>query len=558
MGSGKLAQLRSTAKREGWLKYVITENDERALLEGYRVNLSRGLHVVKFFSDYLRHSQGQWAGKPFIPADFQREGHLIPLFGWERPDGRRRFNRASIWEPKKSGKSTEAAAICCYGLVGEDEPGAKIFCLANSRDQIADSVIDECANMVEASDALSAELTVRRSTYRILRNHTSYIRALSAEDKSSEGKNAYMWVIDEIHKFDERGRLLRESMRYAGRTRREPLEIVISTAGDDDSGVGKEEYDEAKQILDGPSKGGIVDLHTFAFIAAADQKDDWKSPVTWRKANPAIGVTITEEKIREECEEAIARPRLVNVFKRYCLNLWTSSDTTFLDMEKWRDCADQATPEAALIGMPCYGGLDLSSTTDLSCLAWVFLDGKIIHVRPRFWLPKDNIKVLGAKDRCDYEAMAEAGLLELTPGRTIDYTYIEKCVAEENKLYKAREVGYDEHQARDIAGRLIEKHNVKMIVVPQNFDHLSAPTKRLEALVLNGELRHDDNPIMNRMAAQTSAISNVNGDIRPVKNDRFKRRKRIDGIVAVIIALSRAILGGGKRQEIKGDFLTWV
>lgn len=551
MANGKLAQLKTIARREGWLKYVRTENDEIALLEGCRVDLQRGRHAADFFPRFLRHTQGEWAGKPFDLPPYQ-DDILVSVFGWVNADGLRRFRRAYIWTPKKWGKSTLAAGIAIYGLGGLNEPGAKIFCLANSQEQVADSIFDECANMldlaIENDPDLGDEFRTIRSTRRILRGHAAYIRALSGEHKTSEGKNAFMWFIDEIHKFDERGRLLRESFRYAGRTRREPMEVITSTVGDDEAGIGKEEWDDCKKILDGPSKGGIQDLKTFVYIAAADPKDDWTSPATWRKANPQIGVTFDEGVVRAECEEAIAKPRLVNVFKRYSLNIWTTTDEIWLRMDKWAACARKIDP-AELVGVPCCGAIDASDTTDLSAFCIVFNHGEGVYsILPWFWLPLGDIVECEHRDRMEYRRLAESGLIELTDGNTIDRRYIEKRVVEECERYNVHEIAYDRRYMQDTAQRLQDDHGLTVFEYPQTIMEFTGPCKHLEAMVIDEKFRHPNHPILNRMAAQTTVYRDANDNIRPIKSDRHKRRKRIDGIVAGLMALKRAAL----MQDVSG------
>lgn len=565
----KLSQIKADAIKAGWWKYVRTENDEKAALEGYRVDIGRGKHVCDFFETYLRQSQGQWAGEKFKLMDWQREELMVPLFGWVRPNGLRRFRRASVWVPKKNGKSSLASGIGLYALCADGERGAKVYCAANDRDQ-ASIVFNECASMVNASPALSKALKVIRSSKRILKDPNTFLQAMSADAKKAEGLNAHFWIIDEIHVFNELGRQLRESLRFAGSARQQPMEFIISTAGDEQAGVGREEYEYAEQVIRGAGSGGVDDLSTFAYIREASADDDWTSPRTWAKANPSLGVTINSDTMAEECRAAVQSPRLQNTFKRYRLNIWTAAEQTALNMERWRECGEQAIDLDALVGLPVCGGVDLSSTTDLSAFALAFRHGDDYQpgedpdAQPGYtflvwmWLPKENIVERERNDRMEYRLFADQGHLHLSPGSTIAYGDIMETVKEQCARFGCSEIAFDPWNARKFAEDIERDAGISMVEVPQTTAYLNSASKLFESLVISGKLRHQNNPILNKMAADLCWYADTNGNIRPLKSDSKKRRRRIDGIVASILALSRVSLATDTRSIYETRGITFV
>lgn len=566
-----LQELKADATAAGWIEQVRTENDERALLAGYTFKPELGQHVIDFCEQYCRLFEGKWAGQPFKLMDWQKRDVLMPLFGWVRPDGTRRFRRASIWIAKKNGKSALVSVFLLYGLMADGEDGAKVYCAANKREQAA-IVWDACAAMVKASPELAKRLKIVPSKKRIQKDMSSYIEALSADAKSSEGLKAHFWGIDEIHVFDSAGQKLREALRYAGRNRRQPMEFVISTAGDEAIGVGREEYEYACAVRNGPSAGGIDDLTTFAYIAEAGVDDDWTSPETWRKANPSLGTLISESDMADDCKSAMQSPRLQNQFKRYCLNLWTASEETAIDMEAWKECGTDLTPES-LKGLTCCGGVDLSSTTDLTAFSIVFrhgepesvpeADGEPLEptnlqseysVLTWLFLPKDDIEDRERADRMEYRRLAKEGHIILTPGRVVDYEVVKETIIRESERFGVSQIGYDPWHAPSLMEQIGKQTGVEIVEIPQRTSYLNSACKLFEAAVLSRRFRHGNNPILNKMAADLSWYVDTNGNVRPMKSDTHKRRRRIDGIVSTILAMSRAcvIEGGRSVYETRG------
>ncbi len=552
---GRLAKLRRKAKAGGWANYIRTEADERALLAGCYVDTNQGQHVVNFFAEYLRHSKGEWAGQPFILAPVQVTDIIMPAYSWLQPDGRRRFKTIIIFVAKKNFKSTLAAGLSLYGLVGDGEAGAEVYNIANDRDQAA-IVFRQSADMVDSSPSLSSKLVVTRSNKTISYGTNAWQRALSADVSSAEGRNGSTIVIDEIHKFDDRGRLLFEAMKYSGVARRQPLNVIISTAGDDDTGIGYETYQHAKAILAGVSD----DVTTFAYIAEAAEGDKLDSPATWAKANPMMGITIQKSEMRESYEEAKDSPRKLAVFKRYRLNIWTKTSEPWLNMGHWDACNEPFSAED-MEGMECAGGIDLATKSDLSAVALCFPDD-VDADRPEFysfllhfWLPDDNILKREEQDRCPYRQWADEGWLTLTEGNTTKFDAIRDYVVDASQRYALTECGFDPWNAHQMAQELQDRHGLCMIEMRQGIPTLAAPSKAFENLVTEHRIAHGGNPILRTQASHVCVDTDTNGNFRPVKM-KAKKFHRIDGIMASVMALGRALsMAEGETVIDSGGFV---
>lgn len=522
-----LAQKLVAAREQGWSEWIRCEADERAVLEGCLFDTQAAERIRTFFTKFLRHSKGQWAGAPFQLLEWQWESIVAPLFGWKRSDGTRRYRRGYIEVPKKNGKSTLFSGLSLYLLVGDNEPGAEVYSAAVDRDQ-ASIVFNEAANMVDSSPALSSRLNVVRSTKRIVFQKTrSFYRALSADVPAKEGLNAHAVLVDELHA--QKSRDLWDTLRYAGASRRQPLNLAITTAGFDKHSICWEQHCYAEQV----AAGLIQDSAFFPFIAAAGTEDDWTSPEVWKKANPSFGITIGAEQFAEDCKEAQESPAKENSFRRYRLNQWTEQDVRWLALEKWDACSANVD---GLEGRECFAGLDLSSTTDLTALVLVFPDGDRFDVLPFFWVPEENARRRERRDRVPYQQWIKQGLIEATPGEAIDYEFIRKKINELGERFVIGDIAIDRWNATQLATQL-EGDGFEMVAFGQGFASMNWPTKKLEELVLSGRLAHGGHPVLRWMAANVSIEKDAADNWKPSKK---KSRERIDGIVALIMALERA------------------
>lgn len=488
-------------------------------------------HATRFFERYLRHSKGRWAGQRFALEPWQREEIVRPLFGWRRADGSRRFRRAWVELPRKNGKSSLCSGLALYLLVGDKEPGAEIYSAAADKEQ-ARIVFQQAREMVEASPALLKRLKAFRNAITYPKRAGTY-RVLSADAPTKHGLNAHGIIFDEIHA--QPNRELYDVLDTSTGARSQPLMVMITTAGVFDStSIYYENHEYAIDV----ASGVVDDPSWFVFIARAEEGDDWTSPATWRKANPGFGVTVGEEYLREQCTKAQRMPSYQNTFKRLHLNLVTSNVTAWLGMADWDRCA---APVPDLLGRPCYLGLDLASKTDIAALVAAFppeAPDEPIWLLPFLFVPEDDLEERGLRNRAPYAAWVRDGHLIATEGNVIDYAAIEAEVAQLAQRYSVRQVAFDPWNATQMAQNLL-RDGFECVEMRQGFASISAPTKEFERLVLSHRLGHGGHPVLRWMAGHVMVVEDAAGNKKP---DKAKSRQKIDGIVASIMAVGRAIL----------------
>jgi phage terminase large subunit-like protein len=499
------------------------------LSDGFHYDKAAANLAVAFFEKLLHHSKGEWSGKPFKLQEWQREEIIKPLFGWKRADGTRRYRTAYIEVPRKNGKSTLCAGLALYLLFADGEPGAEVYSAAADTDQ-ARIVFDEAQRMVEASPALSEHGQVFRRSI-IVKSERSTYRVISADAHTKHGFNASGVIFDELHA--QPNRELWDVLNTSTGARRQPLMVMITTAGVyDPESICFEQHEYARQVL----SGVIEDSSYFAYIAAAEDEDDWTNPVVWAKANPGLGETIKLDYLEGECRRAISSPAYQNTFRRLHLNQWTSQDERWLDMTAWNACKREL-PD--LRGRVCFGGLDLASTTDIAAFVLCFPpeeDDDPYWLLPFFWIPLDNLHERVRRDRVPYDAWLRDGYINATEGSVIDYYYIEQTIRQLALQYEIQEIAFDRWGATLMYQRLEEARQT-MIQFGQGYQSMSPPTKELMKLVLSQKIAHDGNPVLRWMADNVVARQDPAGNLKP---DKAKSRARIDGVVASIMALDRA------------------
>ena len=506
--------------------------DERAVDQGCYFDLEAANRVRVFFSRFLRHSKGQFGGRPFELLDWQWNDIIGPAFGWRRADGSRRYRRVSVWVPKKNGKSTLAAGLILYGLVADSEPGAEVYGAAADRNQ-AGIIFSEVKAMVDQSPSLEKILTVNATAKRITyeKKHSFYQVLSKDSRKTGHGVNAHVCVIDELHVVN---RELYDTLRYAGAARRQPLMIEISTAGNDKTSLGYDRYTYASKLL----KGEIEDSETLAVVYECEP-EKWEDPQQWAKANPSLGNTISEASFRADYTEAKnGSPSDQMAFKQLRLNLWQDAIFSWIPVHLWDECKAEITPEM-LEGKRCWGGLDLASKMDLCAWAIVFeIEENSYALLLRFFAPEDVDSKRQRENRALLKPWANAGHVTLTEGNVIDYDVIEQVVREDCERWGVIEVAYDPWNATHVANHL-QADGVKLVEFNQNIRNYNEPTKEFERLVLSNAIKHEGNPVMRMMIASAIARKDPSGNIRP---DRERSKDHIDGVTASIMALARAVL----------------
>ncbi|WP_207715687.1 terminase TerL endonuclease subunit [Lacrimispora xylanisolvens] len=488
------------------------------------------------FIECLSHTKGKWSGKPFELIDWQ-EQIIRDIFGTLKPNGYRQFNTAYIEIPKKMGKSELAAAVALLLCCGDGEERAEVYGCAADRQQ-ASIVFEVAADMVRMSPALSKRVKILSATKRIVFQPTnSFYQVLSAEAYSKHGFNIHGVVFDELHTQPNR-KLFDVMTKGSGDARTQPLYFLITTAGSDTKSICYETHQKAKDLLEGRK----VDPTFYPVIYGADESDDWTDPKVWKKANPSLGITVGIDKVKAACESAKQNPAEENTFRQLRLNQWVKQAVRWMPMDKWDKCAF-AVNEEDLLGKVCYGGLDLSSSIDITAFVLVFPpedeDDKYV-VLPYFWLPEETLNLRVNRDHVPYDVWEKQGYLKTTEGNVVHYGFIEKFIESLGEKYNIREIAFDRWGAVQMVQNL---EGMGFTVVPfgQGFKDMSPPTKELMKLTLEEKVAHGGHPVLRWMMDNIFIRTDPAGNIKP---DKEKSTEKIDGAVATIMALDRAIRCG--------------
>ena len=498
------------------------------------------------FIECLSHTKGSFAGQPFELIDWQ-EQIIRDLFGIMKPNGYRQFNYAYVEIPKKQGKSELAAAIAILLCCGDGEQRAEIYGAAADRQQ-AGIVFSVAADMIRMCPALSKRVKILESQKRIIYLPTnSFYQVLSAEAYSKHGFNVHGVVFDELHTQPDR-RLYDVLSRGSGDSRNQPLYWYITTAGSDTNSICYEVHQKAMDLLEGRKH----DPTFYPVIYGAEPEDDWTDPKVWMKANPSLGITVGVDKVEAACESAKENPAEENAFRQLRLNQWVKQDVRWMPMTKWDLCSDPVDPEE-LEGRVCYAGLDLSSTNDLTALVLCFPpldeDDKYV-ILPFFWVPEETLELRVRRDHVPYDKWVKTGNgtykdIITTEGNVIHYAAIEKFIEELGEKYFIREIAYDRWGAVQLSQDL---EGMGFTVVPfgQGFASMSPPTKELMKLVLEKKIAHGGHPVLRWNMDNVFVRQDPAGNI---KMDKSKSTERIDGAVAMVMALDRAIRCGNDTSE---------
>lgn len=517
------------------------EDLDRGAERGLRFDAAAAKRVFDFFS-LLRHSKGRWAGAPFDLQPWQKFV-VGSLFGWKKSDGTRRFGVGHVEVGRKNGKTTLASGIGLALLVLDGEAGAEVYTCATKKDQ-AKLAHEESKRMVGATAGLKQRLVVYKDNINHPGSGSKY-EPLSADGHKLDGLNASGAIMDELHAW--KNRLLWDVMETSTGARDQPLFFVTTTAGYDRHGIWWERRELALKVL----SGLVSDDSLFAYVATLDAEDDWKDPAVWVKGNPSLGVTVRVEELAKRCEEAQATPGKQNAFKRLRLNVPTDQAELWLDLDRWDRCrGDEPLDEAGLRGRPCFAGLDLSATTDLSALALLFPpseEGERWKLLVRFWLPGDDLQQRCERDNVSYDVWADQGLVTLTAGNVIDYDVIEAQIKRDAETFELRELAFDRYFANQLVLRLMDE-GLEVVAFGQGFASMAGPTKEFEALVAAGNLDHGGNPVLRWQAGNAAVRQDPAGNRKP---DKKASNRRIDGLVATLMALGRAMLASPEQAEAR-------
>jgi len=486
--------------------------------------------ALDFFT-YLKHSKGkEWAGTVFELAGWQ-VFIVACVFGWKwRASRRRRFRIAYVQVARKNGKTTLGAGVALYLFIADNEPGAEVYTAATKLEQ-ARLCFTEAKRMA-ASSGLAAELGLDVGVNNIADEATfSKLEPLPADSDSLDGLNTHGCIIDEVHAHKTRE--LYDVIETSTEARTDPLLFNITTAGVLRICIGKDLRDHSVQVLEEI----IPDDEFFAFVAEMDKGDDWRDERVWPKGNPNLGITIDVERLRLKAARAQAMPASQNNFRCKHLDEWTQQAERAIDMARWNSCD---AVQLALDGRRCYGGLDLGVVRDLSAFVLLFPpadDSDVWAALSYFWMPGDNVAERVRGDRVPYDRWIADGLIQSTPGNVQDNAFIIEDMRRLAHQYQIIEIGYDPYKALEVVLAL-QDENIPLEPVRQGHLSMAEPWEKMIGLIESGRLNHGGNAVLRWMASNVVAVRDASENTKPDKRQSFEK---IDGIVALLNALARAI-----------------
>ena len=511
----------------------------------------RKANRVTGFIDCLKHTKGEFHGKPFLLLPWQKQA-VSDVFGTVRENdtSARQYSSAYIEIPKKNGKSELGAALALNMLVNDDEWKAEVYSCASDRQQAA-IVFDVAVDMVKQSPALSRRIKIIPSTRRMVFQPTGSIyQVLSSEVATKHGLNVSACIFDELHTQPTRA-LYDVMTQGSGDARKQPLWIFLTTAGTDRNSICWEVHQKAIDILEGRK----TDPRFYPVVFGLPDDADWQDEQNWYKVNPSLDHTIALDKVQDAFRKALETPADENMFRQLRLNQWVKQSVRWMPMDRWDECGGIVTEEE-FEGRECYAGLDLSSTTDLTTLVLMFPpldDEEPFSALPFFWLPEDTIPLRVRRDHVMYDQWEKLGYILTTEGNVVHYGFIEQFVVRLGERFNIREIAYDRWNATMMVQSL-EDDGFTMVPFGQGFKDMSPPTKELMRLVLERRLNHGGHPVLRWNMDNAYVRTDPAGNL---KIDKEKSTEKVDGAVALVMALDRAMKhqGGGSVYDERGLLL---
>ena len=504
------------------------------------------------YFQFFRHSKGRWGGQPVVLEPWQ-QFIVWCLFGWKRADGTRRFRRFYIEIARKNGKSTFIACIMLILLALDGEQGAEIYSAATKKDQ-AKIVFNEMQRMVRRSPELRELITVTKHGMYVAATE-SKAEALASDADSLDGLNIHGAAVDELHAHPTRE--VWDVLDTATGAREQPMLGAITTAGFNQESICYELRSYGIEVLD-PELKEVTDDAFFFFIAAIDEEDDWQDERVWIKANPNLGISVNLEDLREGARKAKRNAGALNNFLTKRLNRWTQQAQRWLSTIKWKQSRAKErndkgklvpmSPERfldSLKGRRCFGGLDLAEKSDLNAFALCFPPqekGERWRYLFWFWLPEGAIEQYSESGDTKYRIWVNEGLIIETAGGSVDHDQVASDILDLLKQFDCQQIAFDPFHAGHIVNRL-EANGCVMVKVMQTTKELDAGSREFEADLNDNKLEHDGSKVMGFMVDNVTAYYDRQGHMKPDKPK--DRRKKTDGVIAAVLAKSRAILDTG-------------
>lgn len=496
----------------------------------YKFDTKKANRVCQFVEG-MPHIKGEWAKR-------QAKMTLEPwqcfiyttVFGWiEIAAGLRRFRIAYNEMGRKNGKSAMSAPVGVYMLCADGEAGAEVYSAATTRDQ-AKIVWEAAKMMVEREPGLRSAFGVETSAHSIHQiGSASRFQALSAEGNSLDGLNIHCAVIDELHAHQtDKVYNVIESSRGS---RQQPLIWIITTAGFDQSGVCFQQRNYVTQILNGVVK----DETYFGIIYTLDPSDNWQDETCWIKANPNLNVSVYAKEMQPEALKASKLPSALNNFLTKRLCMWVNADVALFNLTKWQSLGNPALKIEDFPVDPCWIGLDLAPRHDFCSRVAVIRQDEDYYIFAKHFLSEGEIE---DTNFASYGGWAREGWIQTNPGNTTSYDAVEDDLLELAGLLSIQEVEYDPFTAKEILDHM-QAEGLTMVEMRMTVQNLSAATKKLDALIAEGKIHHNGDPILAWMLSNVVGHYDRKDNVYPTKGPD---KKPIDGAIALIMAIARAMV----------------
>ena len=493
----------------------------------YRFDEAKANRPIEFIERFCKHSKGEWAGQPVRLELFQK-AFISALFGFvDSETGLRKYREAFFMVARKNGKSTMLAGIALYLLLADGEAGAEIYSVATKKDQ-AKIVFDEVCHMVSQSPYLRKHIK-KRKTDLYFSAAMSKIQALGKNSDTLDGLNGSGIIIDELHGIKDRN--LYEVMKQSQSARRQPLLVMITTAGTVRECIFDDMYEYACKVVD-----GVINDPTFLpIIYELDAKAEWTNPAAWFKANPGLGRIKKLEDLVAKVERAKQSPKDLSGILCKDFNIRETRYNAWLDFDSINN--EETFSLEDFRGAYAIGGADLSLTTDLTCATVLMMHPETHkrYVHQMYWLPEENFTQRVEQEKIPYDKWLEAGLVRLCKGNTINYSDVTAWFLEIVKEHGITPlwVYYDSWSARYWVEEM-EGYGFPMERCIQGAKTLSLPMQNLGADLQAKKVNYNNNPILKWCLTNTGMQEDRNGNIVPVKNSSAKRR--IDGTASLLDA----------------------
>ena len=514
-------------KTVSFFNKITEENEEHT----YIFDEEKANRPIQYIEKYCKHSKGKWAKKPVI-LELWQKAHIQALYGFvDKETGLRKYRKFALFVGKKNGKSTEGSGLGLFHLTKDGEGGAEVYSVATKKDQ-AKIIWEEAKRMAAKSPSICKR--TRRLVNGIFYDKTeSVFKAVASETDSLDGLNGSAILADEIWAWRDKGLL--DIMSDSVSAREQPIIFEFSTMGKIREAVFDSEYEYFEAIIKGYEglEGGIVDETVLPFIYELDEAKEWTDEKAWIKANPNLGITKTYKYLRDKVEKAKNKPDELSNLLCKEFNVRTTSQESWVSFDVANN--EETFDMDEIYDSYAVGGVDLSSTTDLTCATLLVLKHNKKYVVQQYFIPGERLDFKIKDDKIPYDKWEKRGLVTVCEGAKVNYSDVTQWFLRMNDEYKISTlwIGYDPWNTQYWVEEMKE-YGFEMVEVRQGPKTMSNPMKQLEADLIEKNVIYNNNPVLKWCLCNTSVKRDENDNIRPVKGQ--KQRARIDGTVSLIIA----------------------